>query len=649
MMKIKIAPNDPQSMSQDGDAILRSLQNNSMPMIDLLVRESLQNSLDATKDNEEKTEVDYIVKSFKTKELSPYFEKITDELNNRFDNEEYVLAIKDKYTYGLTGDYLSNDAKELDSSNFHKLVFGIGKNQQKEGAGGSWGLGKTSYFRMGTGLVIYYTRIKINGNYEERLVASLIESPKKGNQLLKESDRGIAWWGTYGEDEERLLPITDSDQIGKLLSTLNLDRYKEDETGTTIIIPFLKNSYDNTSNFIESIEDDLKLAVKRWYSPRLNNKTYAKEFNASYLSCFVNNIEVNQLGFEPIFKYFQDLYSSSLKGESIREGIITEKVVFPRSPLLDSGQSVGYVSFIEVDEHMLESLPPYNRDKGLNYLNLKHVNNENHNAKVMAYCRKPGMIVEYSTGSEWLPAAPIQKENHMLLAFFVPNSQAELNEKYKKMGYKDIESYLRATENADHANWTDADKVGIINRMKKISKGIIENAYQEVDSNLGRTMTSGLARKFGSLLPPKNYGKIGTPPQPAVEKGEKSKNRKVDISVINSNPISTNEVEIDFELHLKKNVKSTVFLQVLTQDQRMDSLSWSKAMGDDIKFPFQFEIIEIEEANQLDIEQFKYSFNIKNEIEHDMNVQGRAIIKSFDNIYIPSIAIRNTKQSEEMN
>ena len=46
--EIKNAPNDLQSMAQDGDAILRSLQNKSLPIVDLMVRESLQNSLDAT-------------------------------------------------------------------------------------------------------------------------------------------------------------------------------------------------------------------------------------------------------------------------------------------------------------------------------------------------------------------------------------------------------------------------------------------------------------------------------------------------------------------------------------------------------------------------------------------------------------------------
>ena len=37
------------NMSQSGSSLLRSIQNNSTPILDLLVRESIQNSLDAAK------------------------------------------------------------------------------------------------------------------------------------------------------------------------------------------------------------------------------------------------------------------------------------------------------------------------------------------------------------------------------------------------------------------------------------------------------------------------------------------------------------------------------------------------------------------------------------------------------------------------
>ena len=126
-MQLKNAPNDLQSMAQDGDAILRSLQNKSLPIVDLMIRESLQNSLDATLPNTENTIVDFNVGKFNSYELSSHLEGIENELNERYEMFEDFISIGDKNTTGLTGNYSSTDANELNKSNFYKLVFGIGK------------------------------------------------------------------------------------------------------------------------------------------------------------------------------------------------------------------------------------------------------------------------------------------------------------------------------------------------------------------------------------------------------------------------------------------------------------------------------------------------------------------------------------------
>ncbi|MFQ3872565.1 hypothetical protein [Staphylococcus sp. Mo2-1] len=133
-MKIKNAVNDVQSMSQDGDAILRSLQNKSLPVLDLLVRESLQNSLDATLPDMEETKVNFKLGNFNSPSLARYFEGISETLNERYSGNEEFIAIKDSNTSGLTGDYRATDASIANKSNFFKLVFGIGKNQEAEGA-----------------------------------------------------------------------------------------------------------------------------------------------------------------------------------------------------------------------------------------------------------------------------------------------------------------------------------------------------------------------------------------------------------------------------------------------------------------------------------------------------------------------------------
>jgi len=85
MLNIKLAPEDSQSMAQDGYSILRSLQNKSLPMVDLLVRESIQNSLDATITGQDirYTLVDYTVGDFDSREFSSLFELVGSKIHQR--------------------------------------------------------------------------------------------------------------------------------------------------------------------------------------------------------------------------------------------------------------------------------------------------------------------------------------------------------------------------------------------------------------------------------------------------------------------------------------------------------------------------------------------------------------------------------------
>src|SRR5699024_1960759 len=149
---IKHVSYDPQSMSHDGGKILKSLQNESLPLIDVIVRESIQNSLDASLKNKPLTDISFNIGNFNSESIAPYFEEIEDKLLAWYPGKQQFIAISDTNTTGLTGAYKITNSDDLEKSNFHKLVFSIGKNQEQDGAGGSWGYGKTSYFRLGIGL-----------------------------------------------------------------------------------------------------------------------------------------------------------------------------------------------------------------------------------------------------------------------------------------------------------------------------------------------------------------------------------------------------------------------------------------------------------------------------------------------------------------
>ena len=57
-MKIEIA--EPGRMTQSGSSLLKLIQNNNMPILDLLVRESIQNSLDAKNEKDPYVTVEFL-------------------------------------------------------------------------------------------------------------------------------------------------------------------------------------------------------------------------------------------------------------------------------------------------------------------------------------------------------------------------------------------------------------------------------------------------------------------------------------------------------------------------------------------------------------------------------------------------------------
>ena len=141
-------------MPTTGSKVLRSLQNQETPLADLLVREAIQNSLDASL----ASNTDSVTVSFNTSTVPiQAIHDVFPELQHLKSNTQYMLEIRDLGTEGLTG-VPHFDGKS--NSNFSKLVYDLSNPQEKKDAGGSWGLGKTIYYRAGIGLILFYSKIQ---------------------------------------------------------------------------------------------------------------------------------------------------------------------------------------------------------------------------------------------------------------------------------------------------------------------------------------------------------------------------------------------------------------------------------------------------------------------------------------------------------
>lgn len=538
-MRIEIA--EPGRMTQSGSSLLRLIQNNDMPIIDLLVRESVQNSLDAYKDDEKYVNIEFITGKFKANELNKHLEGVEATLNTRYSSSENTfIAIKDSNTKGLTGKLHFDEVEQNDYGNLLKLVYEISKPQDSPGSGGSWGLGKTVYFRVGIGLVVYYSRIQNEqGNYESRLAVSLVEDEKDNNSMIPsykgKLKRGIAWWG-QSIGENKTMPLTDEVEIYDILKVFNISPYIDNQTGTTVIIPYIdekklllsnkieqKNVMNETINpyWYNNLEEYIKIAIQRWYAPRINNAHYKY---GKWLRVLVNNQGISTDNMEPLFSIIQALYNRAhdinYQEDDILSGHdVKEKKVEIRNYL--ENKVSGIFKFIKLNRNMLKMVPPNNKYSPYLYINKENPDGDT-NRPIVMFARKPGMIVSYELSGPWVDTVPSTSKDEFLIGIYVLNS---LN-KVKGMAEEiSLEEYVRQSEMADHTSWGDWSNnhasLKIISKIQgHVRKAMINEYKEEVTSKEGG-LNAGLGKLFGDLLlPPENFGK--KPSLNNIGRGEKT-------------------------------------------------------------------------------------------------------------------------------
>lgn len=526
-MVMKMQQMDPTAnMGQVGSSVLRAIQNNSDPLIDLFIRESIQNSLDAG-DKESPIPyvcVDFIVKEFDAKQLHHSLdgEGITEKLNDQFPNGHYTfVAVKDSNTTGLTGPLKRTEVRDNKYGNLQKLVYHVGKPQDQLGAGGSWGYGKTLYYRISQiGLVIYYSRIKKEeGEYESRLCAVMCEDENSEKAILpcdeNNNKSGIAWWGDI-DDKGNTYPITNEDRVKEFLKIFELKPYLNDEVGTIVIIPYINEQALLNENSIElsldfedellnaekvSLEDELRAAIQRWYSPRLDNPLYYSHYerygkNVKYLKASMNGVEITSDQMLPIFKRIQGLYNSALmkmdNEVTLNENIYTENISY-------HAQNVGVLAYTLINKEELTT----NAKSPYSFLNIDHDNKQGNNP-IVCMTRQPGMIVEYNPSS-W-GNLPVTQDEDYILAFFVLNSTQKLSFTDGDACEIELEEYVRQSECADHLGWQDhaiknySRKIRCIGKITSQCCSILNEKFSTRIENEETKTLSGLSVLLGKIL-----------------------------------------------------------------------------------------------------------------------------------------------------
>lgn len=519
-----------QPMQESGAFLLRALQNEETPLLDLLVRESVQNALDAGRNGNQAlpVSVDFHIREHSLDAIASTFREGLDVqiLGKRYPRTPKLLEIRDSGTEGLTGP-MTFDSVDANGQhgNFLKLVFEIGRTRADDSAGGSWGLGKTCYFRMGAGLVIYYSRIKTADGYEERLMASLVEDENRVDRLLLTTQTGIAWWGA----NDSLRAITAPEHIHEVLKALGAQPFTGKATGTAIIIPLLKENllpvFDEEGGpapwWYSSYEDYVNVAVQRWFSARLDNPFFA---SGRYLSASVNGKEIASADMLPIFRVSQCLYDRAvgeapeeedyLTARGIKSNDVLCRAIQLRGEFVGSGQT-GWLLAAAITPRQLQMDAPDNAPSPETCIFSKIDSGAPHRP-IVTFMRSPGMNICWDDSVDsrgWAGGFTGFSDGRYVVALFLPDSEQELlpsEARGLRSTIQSLEGYLRSCERADHATWVDINGGRVVEKIRAQCGRALKEFGVPPQPSVTVKPLMRMSRKLAELvLPSRGFGGDG--------------------------------------------------------------------------------------------------------------------------------------------
>ncbi|GGF50591.1 hypothetical protein GCM10010922_28120 [Microbacterium sorbitolivorans] len=212
--------------------------------VELLVRETLQNSWDARTDiwlpayGARVYKMDAEVKSTLRDEVFADLPRSLSILAESLDAENtHAIEVFDRGTTGLDGPYHASETPgEWEPNNFNSFVFDIGTTKASAGAGGTYGFGKTATFEVSRAhTVVYWTRCTgREGLPEYRLIATSLHDPyAEGGARYT----GAHWWGDASGDSIAPIRGEAARVLGeKIFRTHFGDDDEDPEMGTSILI-----------------------------------------------------------------------------------------------------------------------------------------------------------------------------------------------------------------------------------------------------------------------------------------------------------------------------------------------------------------------------------------------------------------------------
>jgi hypothetical protein len=206
----------------------------------VLVREAVQNSWDARRDEAEQVRfavaahhLDADQREHARHDVFTDVPRAAPRLREVLARDDILLlSLTDRGTTGLAGPLRADRPLRRDEpSNFVDLLFNIGQPAEGDPGGGTYGFGRTiSYVVSDARAIVVHSRTRAGRRLQSRLIASAFSDHYvEGGRRFT----GRHWWGHV--DGDTVEPLV-GDRADAIATTLGLPAFGPDETGTTICV-----------------------------------------------------------------------------------------------------------------------------------------------------------------------------------------------------------------------------------------------------------------------------------------------------------------------------------------------------------------------------------------------------------------------------
>lgn len=446
------------------------------------VREAVQNSNDAAVDRPaevvfdlqelEGTKLENFKDALKWDKLGDHLKAVAEtghmkKVNrflDRIEEEEKIriLNIEDRNCAGLTGD--END----DDSNFtgllkHKLF--SNKGSDDESSGGTYGLGKSVYWRFSEISTVLFNSNLVETPQDQKNPRFMGRINLPSHTVETEDGRfeyrGPGWLGKLGEvringEERKRAESLWGDAASEVAS--NLSTRHNESTGTSItIVGFSEPTSEDrdTAEIVRDIEDS---AVKHFWPAIHDRRDYLDikvrdEGNSEKEARITEDDEIY-----PFVQTWDAFLKDDFLGEFEDYGDIVSKEIEIDIPDKADGTEIG---------------------KGKATLLIRKADPDRDDMHIgdVAMFRRPGMVVKY-----WSPSMSVAAEafHAVLLAGEARNPENPSQEE------KDMEHFLKHAEPPAHDEWTSTQKLkenykqGYKKAVKDELRTKIKDALEEV-------------------------------------------------------------------------------------------------------------------------------------------------------------------------